>query len=65
MEGLTTRCPPPLAIGQAATCLLSPTCLGLGSDVIGAFEGGLVGLHRNDLATQPAQVRSHHHLPPP
>lgn len=24
-------------------CLLAPTCLGLGSDVIAAFEGGLIG----------------------
>jgi hypothetical protein len=28
---------------KAAACLLAPTCLGLGSDVIAAFEGGLIG----------------------
>jgi ATP-binding cassette, subfamily A (ABC1), member 3 len=41
---------------KAAACLLAPTCLGLGSDVIAAFEGGLMGLHWDNLWVQPGET---------
>lgn len=41
---------------KAAACLLAPTCLGLGSDVLAAFEGGLMGLHWDNLCVQPGET---------
>ncbi len=41
---------------KAAACLLAPTCLGLGADVVAAFEGGLMGLQWNNIHVYPAET---------
>jgi len=41
---------------KAAACLLAPTCLGLGADVLAAFEGGLMGLQWDNIFLQPAET---------
>jgi len=41
---------------KAAACLLAPTCLGLGADVLAAFEGGLMGLQWDNIHVQPGET---------
>ena len=41
---------------KAAACLLAPTCLGLGADVIAAFEGGLMGLQWDNIKVKPGET---------
>jgi len=41
---------------KAASCLLSPTCLGLGADVLSSLEGSLEGIKPYNLYTQPGMT---------
>ena len=41
---------------KAAACLLAPTCLGLGADVLAAFEGGLMGLQWDNINVKPGET---------